>query len=218
MFNNLVNGLFYTIIPSVLFYRTLKINLQRRYTSPQSSMKTLSTLHATLSSGLSIAYLSDLVALNNYSLGISLISSGFFLVDLAHIMLYQRHYSKHLLMSYYLHHIFALVGLSYVNVFPYYVARGYLSELSTPFLNISWSLSKRGQKGLLYFINSVAVISMFLSARIYNISNLIYHRPENAGVAFHLITSLFLGLNLSWFQGLLVLYYKDYQNYKHKLA
>ena len=216
MFNSLFNGLLFTIIPSILVYRTLKIYLQKKNYNPTTSIRILSTLHATITSGISIAYLNNAISDVNYAYILPLVSSGFFFIDLAHITLYKLQYSRQLLSTFYIHHILSLVGLSYINIYTYHLARGYLSELSTPFINLSWVLTRQGNKGIAYLSNGFVVLGLFSTIRIYNVIDLIYNCPDNPSLIYRLTTFTFLLLNLAWLQGLTRIYYNDLKEYKLK--
>jgi len=213
MFNSLINGLLFTIIPSVLVYRTLKVKLQKRNNNPTNSIRILSTFHATISSGLSIAYLNNIISQSNYIYTLPLVSSGFFLIDLAHITLYKRQYTRPILITYYIHHLISLIGLTYVSIYPYHLARAFLAELSTPFINLSWVLTRQGNKGIAYLFNGLVVLALFTTIRVCNVVDLMYNCPDNPTLMYRCATFTFLVLNLAWLQGLTRIYYTDLKQY-----
>ena len=215
MTNSLLSSLFLQIIPSIIFYRTININLQKwRSNSPTENIRIISSIHAIITTVLSSAYLAGKLSLTTYSPCISLASYGYFLMDLSHILLYKNQYSKSLLASYLVHHSLAIVGISYIDLYPYYIARGYLAELSTPFVNMSWYLSRNGKKEISYIINGCVVVLLFGVVRVINLAELLYNRPEGSPFIYTLTCSSLLCLNGIWMRGLANIYYKDYSNYK----
>ena len=219
MTGSFLSSLFFKIIPSIIFYRTININLQkwRSSSSPTENIRIISSLHAILSTGLSSAYLCGKLPLNTFSWSIGFVSYGFSLVDLSYILLYENQYSKSLITSYIIQHLLTLVGISYINIYPYYVARGYLAELSTPFVNLSWYLSRNGYKDNNYFINGSITLGLFGLVRIANITELLYNRPDTSPFIYPFICSALLGVNCLWMRGLILVYYNDYNNYRRTI-
>lgn len=210
--SSIFGWIFLTILPSMYLYRKANIKLQYRSNNPVENIRIISSVHAIATSSISVIYLNNWTSLNYFSWAIGFLSYGFFLIDFSHILLYKHQYSKKLLYSYYLHHSLVLIALSCASRYPYLVARGYLSELSTPFINLSWLLHKHGVRGGYYLVNGIIVLLLFLFARLYNIGNLLYFRHEST-IASDIILSLLFILNLVWTHGLSLIYYKDYKKF-----
>ena len=211
--NSFINLFLLTILPSVFFYRQGNIYLQSKNRCASEKIRILSTFHAVSTITLSFLYLYNRVSSVYFIYGLRVVSYGFFLMDLSHIILYKNQYSTKLLYSYYLHHIGVLFALTYMHGNAYILARGYISEISTPFMNLSWFLNKTKYKNHLYFINGLLILYFFLYARIYNIWNLLYTYSNNISFFYNLIGVVFLFLNMSWTYGLGRIYYKDFMKY-----
>ena len=215
--NSFIGWIFFTVLPSMYLYRKVNIELHKKEHHASDNIRIISTFHALAASSLSIFYLNGWIHRGLFSWAIGFISYGFFLIDFSHILLYKHQYSKNLLYSYYLHHSLVLLALSYTNYYPYMVARAYLSELTTPFINLSWLLHKCGSRNNYYLSNAVVVLLLFIFARIYNIYHLLsYPSPETTGLS-NIILSLLLMLNIGWTYGLSLIYYKDFKHFLNRL-
>lgn len=212
MNNNHLSCLLFQILPSIMFYRTVNINLQKwRNNSPTENIRIISSIHAIISSILSYAYLTKKISISLFSPAVGLVSYGYFLIDLSHILLYKKQYSQPLFYSYLFHHIFAFIGLSYIDIYPYYLARAYLAEISTPFLNLSWYLNKRHQKGILYFTNASLVVVLFFVFRILNLSQMLIKGPKDGPLIFPFLCFSFWLMNVLWMRGLTKIYWAEFK-------
>ena len=214
MFYDSLMLLFTTILPSILFYRTTNIYLMDRKVDSNKSIRILSSIHCISTVTLSYHFLNDTICQYWYSWLLGLSSYGFFVIDLAHLNIFKKSYQNKLLYSYYLHHTLVILCLLNINIFTDKVAIGYLSEVSTLFLNISWYLNNKKQKNNIYIVNSIIILLLFLKYRLYNFYLLLSDNTpitDNYTSLFNnVVITLFLVLNSYWFCGLSKMFKNDY--------
>lgn len=198
---------------SVLGYRTLSKWLYTRIRDPFVQIRTLSTYHAAVTTLLSMVYLGGYLSDSVYGWFLTLLSSGFFILDLAHIILFRNHYTRSAIGSYAVHHVACLVATRYHPQYSWDIARGYLSEASTPFLNLSWKWRRENRMGIPYFSNAALILALFWNLRIVNFTVLLYTRWNDTCGVYRMIIFSILILNIGWSVKLIESFRKDYRTW-----
>ena len=175
------------------------------------SLKIISTFHATNTVIVNYMFLNDYIGLSYYIPLFFFNTFGYFILDMINIYLFKSNYTINNLISYVLHHIIALLSLFYIRTFPITIARCFLSEITTPFLNYSWYLNNNNiSSGIKYIVNCSFLYVFFFYFRIYNIAHiLLYLQEGNDDIRYTIIVSLLLLLNSYWFKKINVIIFKN---------
>lgn len=199
---------------SLVGYRSLSQYFYTRIRNPFYHIRALSTLHAATTFIWSALYLGLGLSDTTFGWVLTLLSSGFFILDIGHMVLYRDRYSTEAKLSYLAHHSMCLVCTGYHPQYSYEIARGYLSELSTPFMNLSWRWRRENRIGPAYFLNGLWIIGLFWQTRIVNFVDLLRTRWEVTNGSVHVMGVAFLFLNIMWTYKVVESFWKDYRTWK----
>ena len=124
---------------TLLFYYTSKILIV--FKNPDTVDLILSSFHALMTVLISLGYLSNIFTQETY-LNLSTFSMGYAIYDIYFLNFYNKNN-----MSITLHHLLMIIGVLGINFYkdPFILkmyALNYISEISTPFLNLSLYLFK----------------------------------------------------------------------------
>ena len=218
-YNNLIkNNL--TFLSFFIYYYSNKY-LDKQFHLNDMGLRILSTLHSIGCFTSSLMFL--LGYINNVEISYLLIfiSKGYFFYDIYYLLKYKKLDIS--FIQYLLHHIVCFIAIDNVRKYPIIVTQGFLSEITAPFLNISWYLNKIKRKNYIYFGNGILIMILFLKYRILNfytilnnIDLVIFSSKNNIEFYFYKYLMTFLwGLNIFWFVCIIKLFFKDL-NYSPK--
>jgi hypothetical protein len=205
-----------SLVPSFVFYRTLTVNLRDKYQDIFKAVRITSTFHSVSTVCCAGLYLSGLLSDDFFVSIIRLLMSGFFTYDIIHVLDNYKYYGKTPSQVFIAHHLVALYGLSYLPVYLPYVAPTLLTEITTPFVNLSWYSNKRygNVKPAWYFANALCVLAGFLVFRVANVGNLMLTGIRMGEYRLALFQSALLSMNIGWTVKLFKLYNVDWKKSK----
>ena len=182
---------------SIYLYSCINNYLNKFISNPHYNIRIISSIHCFFCVMISSIFLLNLIDNNFYLNSIYLISPGYFILDFFYLIFFSP--QSKLTYCYYFHHIISLTGIYFGIDYPIYLARGLLTELSTPFLNISWYLKKKKYtKYIIYHINLIILYILFFICRIVNLSIMIFE-IEHYHLLYRCIIYFFTILNYIWF-------------------
>lgn len=199
------------ILLSVYGYRTVSSELHRRIHDPFVHIRVIGSAHAIATTLLSTVYLMGYLHDSLFSTIITLVSPGYFILDLAHLGIYAKKYGRNVVLVYLFHHMVCIGSVWYHPTFSYVIARGYLSEMTTPLLNLSWYWRRKHQLDTKYFVNGVLIISLFVVIRLVNIGELWWMGLSNGSTFYSISSTGMLGLNGMWTYKLIEAFREDYR-------
>ena len=176
------------------------------------SLKLISTFHATNTVIVNYMFLNDYIGIYYYIPLFFFNTFGYFILDMINIYLFKSNYTLTNLISYVLHHIIAILSLFYIRSYPLTIARCFLSEITTPFLNYSWYLNNNNNSsGIKYIVNCAFLYVFFFYFRVYNIVNvLLYQREGEKDIRYDISLIILLLLNSYWFKKINVIIFKNF--------
>ena len=192
-----------SILSSCVFYRWLDNSCKIRYR--RFGPRAISTIHAILTSFLGILCLKDILPDVYFMILVRWISTGYFFIDTITVIreLYQRVTVFNAMII--IHHIIAILLLSMFPIhLAHFTAHGFLTEMTTPFINICWYLRKTSRDTLykstfLYQFSGFCAWFLFLILRIVNYSVQMYiFLPEVSWSIRVCCISVWI-LNVLWF-------------------
>lgn len=202
--------MFNIILPifSILLYTYLDNLIVKSIPNMEYRIRVISIFHCGITVFFSIFYLINLFSSNIFVYIIYIISPGYFILDFRYLLKKSDGKNNLLQYSYYLHHSASLIGIYYGNLYPTYLARSFLTEISTPFLNISWfirkaiNISKKNPYSNIYVnsiyrVNLFIYFTLFIIFRIYNLTELTY-TSGNIYFCHRIIILFFTLLNYVW--------------------
>ncbi len=209
----------FTLIPSCGFYRYLNVILIRNKIINPYAIKIIGTYHAIKATIIGLLYLGNYLTFSLFCWLARLNSLGYFFLDISHLILYRQNSKKYLVKSYLIHHLVCLSGLIYINYFPENFVWLYLTEITTPFINLSWLLNYHFKPIYLkyYFINAIIVSVLFFWLRVYKPLVIMLSLPSKNYIIFYGLLTPITYLNIVWFFNLTRLYYRDYLKFKDKI-
>ena len=191
---------------SYFIYNQLFISANKIVKIYECKIRLLSFIHAIFSSVISFLFLYSFLNVSNYYYLSILTSTGYFFIDLQYILSLNTNWKLN--ASYLFHHLLGLYGIYQIPYYPKLIAGCFFTEISTPFINISWFLHKiKYKKNWLYFINAGWILYCFIIFRI----KFYYESLSNSYNAskVYLAIYLMLFLNLMWTSSLIILFVKD---------
>lgn len=213
--NNLISSFL-----SIISYFLLNNYLSNKIVSFDYRIRVISILHCFIIIFFSILYLGNFLSCYFYINSVYFISPGYFILDFKYLISKSKN-NNLLQYAYYLHHLGALIGIYFGNIYPYFLARAFLTEISTPLLNISWFLKKiMSEKykidshtnlylSIIYKINLISYFILFLIFRIYNLTDIVLNL-HNIVIYHKIIIYFFTILNYCWLYSILKVIFKDF--------
>lgn len=203
-----------SLVPSFWFYRTVTLNLQQEKGDIFAAVRIVSTFHALASVLCGVLYSNGMIASDTFVTLTRLTMSGFFAYDIVHVIDTYRYYGKLSSQVFIAHHLMALYGLHYVPNYLAFVPNLLMTEITTPFINLSWYANKRyGQvKPAWYFVNALAIVSGFAVFRVANLITAVATAFQQGETRMVLFVTGLLTMNISWTVKLAKIYLRDYKN------
>ncbi len=209
----------FTLIPSCGLYRYLNVFLLRRKIINPYAIKIIGTCHASVATIVSLLYLRNYLTFSLFCWLARLNSLGYFFLDISHLVLYRQNTKTYPVKSYFLHHLVCLLGLYYIRYFPQHFGWLYLTEVTTPFINLSWFFNYHSKPLYLkyYFINGLITWLLFFWLRVYNPIDIMLSPSNKPYIIFYGLLTPLTSLNIVWFLYLTRLYCHDYLKFKDKI-
>lgn len=209
---------FQTLLPSFLFYRTLTVKLREKFQDIFQAVRISSTFHSVSTVCCAGLYSSGMLR-NADDIFVSLVRllmSGFFTYDIIHVLDNYKYYGKTPSQVFIVHHLVGLYGLCYLPEYLPYVAQTLLTEITTPFVNLSWYCNKRygNVKPAWYFANALCVLAGFVVFRVANVGNLMLTGFQRGEYRLGLFQLGLLTMNIGWTVKLFKLYQVDWKKSK----
>lgn len=185
-----------TII-SCFIYRNINLLCDTLTKNVDNKIKMVSSLHAINSTIISYCFLQNIIPEIYYYNLLFLNSIGYFISDTVYLFMYRKTMSNGLFWQFIYHHIVCFICLNNLHIYPVLSAKGFLTEISTPFFNISWYLYKKNIKNLLYYINLSILYILFVKFRIIDLYCL-YFSEYNTDLSSHSVMGVLIILNTIW--------------------
>jgi len=209
------------VIPSVYLYETLlyywvwwliyesvgkvvtKYSLLHRLSiekHTEAKTRIIGSIHALFITYYTCNYLTNNIEYREWTMCLP-ISSAYGLVDMTVLTLNYKHFKKGYRVIC-VHHLIMIFGpLTIIHEYGILCSRLYLFEITVPILDMSWYLYRTKQTAsLVYKVNSVLTVILFLIFRIMNGGYLAYAVGTEHQYTFLMFALTFLGLNLYWFK------------------
>lgn len=181
--------------------------LRVKISSPVFVSRYVSIIHSVLLTGLSILYLTGVLPYEQWRV-LQCIPIGYCLYDTFLVYGKTQLYLKVERITPFHHLIFGLSSLWLFEKYPLQSSYGYLAELSSPFLHISYHMlhtpHAKKYPGLFTFSN-IALIVTFLIFRVGGFGYLLYWALflEDVGMLITLAIGIMFVMNVNWFWRLL---------------
>ena len=192
---------------SCFAYRNLNLICDRLITkSSDEKIKLISSIHAISSTIISYLYINHQLSLFYYINLLYTNSIGYFISDTLYLIIYRKTMSNELFWQYIFHHIISVIALLNLQYYPLLIAHGFLTEISTPFFNISWYYYKN--KNSIYYVNFSILYYLFIKYRVFGLL-FIFNSKHNKDVYSNVVISGIILLNLIWSYKLTVIARKE---------
>lgn len=196
--------MFYTTLNILLFFYIYK-HLLSSYSIDDIDL-IISTIHASVTVLISFGFLTSFISQDNF-LNLMIFSCGYAIYDIWFLNSYQRRNNNMLT----LHHLIIILGVSWINLYkdPFVIkmlAMNYMSEISTPFLNLSFylynnKLIEKDKYKNIFNISNLCLIITYFIFRILLGTYLIYYTAFYNYLYIVQVTLTLL--NYSWFYKLI---------------
>ena len=207
-----------TLLPSFIFYRSLTVNLHDKFKDIFLAVRISSTFHSVSTVCCAVLYLSGMLSDDIFVSSVRLLMSGFFTYDIIHILDNYKYYGKTPSQVFIVHHLLGLYGLCYLlpEYLPYVAPTTLLTEVTTPFINLSWYGNKMSGKlkPSWYFVNAVCVLAGFVVFRVGNGTYLMLTGFTSGEYRLGLFQLALLIMNVGWTSKLYKLYLADWRKSK----
>lgn len=184
---------------NLCYYLKLYIGKDLNYIS-----RIYSNIHAFINILFTFLYLFDIVTVNSYSILLG-VTFSYAIFDLRYLIINKEYFLI-------IHHLLIIISLlpfyNISNLDIYYirtVAKLFLSEMSTIFLNNSWMMIKDNNTHKKSFkVNVYLTLLNFLVFRILNISYIMYDVYYTTFFCWTPFIALLLSININWFRLLIL--------------
>lgn len=161
-------------------------------------------LHALLSSCFSFAFINNTISQNTY-LNLITVSAAFALFDITLLIDPRNKVNTKSLLIF--HHLMIILGVFLItdymrvkDIYVKYVAFNFLSEISTPFLNLSIFLNKKNfAQSIIFKINSMIVMLSYFLFRIVIPAQITYELYYNEPFIILMLQLTLSSMNYFWF-------------------
>lgn len=185
------------ILYSCLFYAIVEEGSVRLFRVFGS--RVASTINSTVATVICILFINRSITDDTFSKCLLVCCSGYFIVDIYILVLMKKKTVYNILMI--VHHLIALYWLFSMPICFYTeTANFFVTEASTPFINICFYEKMMGRENRMVYIGSgIVAWNIFLTTRIFNTGMVIYSMWNKVIIYQKMIMIVLWGMNFSWF-------------------
>lgn len=193
-----------TLMGSIILFRALNaqnlFNLLSITDIEENSCRIVASIHSFFAFLFAGLYLKKYISLTTWRKLLSF-SIGYFIFDFSRYLYYDQFAIKTTLESIVHHIIVLLIIINYVKKYPKLSALGFLSELSSLFLHLSWFFYKTELTSTTsFYLSSICLLISFAWLRIYNFIKIwIKLHKRNATRSELVLYGSFVLINFYWF-------------------